>query len=819
MKRFLCITFGFLPLIVAAQRPMKLWYKQPAKVWTEALPLGNGRLGAMVFGGVANEHLQLNESTFWTGGPIKSNVNPESPKYLAQVRDALLNKHDYKEASRLTKKMQGLFTESYLPLADIFIKQQLKDTNATKYYRDLDITTAIANTNFTADGVNYHREAFSSSPDQVMVLRLTADKPGKLNFTVNSSSLVHFTLLKEGSGELRLSGKAPVHADPSYYNPKRDHIVYQDTAKSAGMRYELLIKAINDGGTVETSNNGIVVKNATKVTLLLSAATSFNGFDHNQDKDEHRIAREYLNKAAAKGYESLRKAHISDYQKYFNRVSLNIAPGKPTPNAVLPTDERINGYTAGAYDPDYETLYFQYGRYLLISSSRPGGTAANLQGIWNNEMRPPWSSNYTININTQMNYWPAESTNLSEMHQPLFGLIKELAITGKTTAKQFYNANGWVAHHNSDIWAQSNPVGDVGNGDPKWANWAMGGNWLCQHLWEHYQFTRDRDFLQKQAYPIMKEAALFCFDWLVEDKDGYLVTAPSVSPENDYIDDEGRQGEVSVATTMDMSIIYDLFTNLIDASEQLGNDAGFRKLLIEKRNKLYPLHIGKAGNLQEWYKDFKDVDPHHRHVSHLFGLYPGKQISPIATPEFAKAALKTLEIRGDDGTGWSLAWKLNFWARLLNGNHAYQLIRELLKSNSAAQTDIHHGGGVYPNMFDSHPPFQIDGNFGGTAGMTEMLLQSQLGDIYMLPALPDAWETGTVRGLKARGNFQVDMIWVRKKLQSATILSLKGGICKVRTSGKINVKGVATKVEKTDFDYVTSFETRPGVKYSITAVN
>jgi len=815
MKRLFLCLFLMTPFCVIAQQSLKLWYNKPAKVWTEALPLGNGRLGAMVFGGVANEMISLNEATLWSGGPVKTNINPDAHKYLAQVREALLVKHDYAEADRLEKKMQGLYTDSYLPLGDLLIKQQLSDTTYTNYYRDLNISKAITTTRFTSSGVTYTREAFSSAPDRVIVVRFTADKPGALTLRFSSSSQLHYQVEKNGDNSMLMTGRAPSHDDPDYYTHNNHPVEYNDTAMCAGMRFEMDVKVVNNGGTITTDTSGIMVTNANSITLFISAATSFVSFDKCPDNDE-QVDQKYVNRAFSKPYSLLKSAHIADYQKYFNRVSFQI--NGPDKNASLPTDERINAYTAGAVDPGYEALYFQYGRYLLISSSGPGGPPANLQGIWNNELRPPWSSNYTININTEMNYWPAEVTNLSELTEPLFGLIKGLSVTGKVTARQFYGMDGWVAHHNTDIWAGSNPVGDKGQGDPKWANWDMGGNWLCRHLWEHYLYTNDKVFLRTEAYPLMKGAATFCLNWLVKDKDGYLVTAPALSPENDFIDENGKQGDVSVATTMDMEIIYDLFTNLIDASKALNIDPEFRALLIEKRSRLYPFHIGHLGNLQEWYKDFKDVDPQHRHVSHLFGLYPGNQISPITTPALAAAAHKTLEIRGDDGTGWSLAWKISFWARLLDGNHAYLLIRQLLKSNSGAQTDVHHGGGVYPDMFDSCPPFQIDGNFGGTAGMAEMLLQSNLDAIDLLPALPDAWSNGEVKGLMARGGFQVDMNWTNKKLTSATVLSKNGGVCKLRTQEKIRIKNVALKVTHSNYGYVSTFESRKGKTYVVLVI-
>ncbi len=751
-----------------------LWYDQPARYFEEVLPLGNGRIGAAIYGGVGREHLLLNEITLWTGKPVDPYMNPDAYTHLPEIRQALFNQ-DYPLADSLVRQLQGKFSESYAPLGDLFIDMH-HDTAFRDYRRELDIRRGVATVAYTVNDVHYHREVFVSHPDQVVGIRLEADRQQCLDFTLRLSSQLKYSVSVREK-DLIMDGRTPVHAEPSYRGDMPDAVRYE-AEKGTGFR--VIVHIAETDGKVRTESNQLTITDASGAVILVSLATSFNGFNKNPDtegRNQKALASDYLEKVVDKSFQVLKKRHTEEFRSFFDRVSLILGEQSPPD---LPTDKRLKRYSEGEADPDLEALYFQFGRYLLISASRTPEVPANLQGIWNPYVRPPWSSNYTTNINVEMNYWSSETGNLSEMHWPLLSLISNLEKTGRITAETFFNCGGWCCGHNTDIWAMTNPVGDFGQGHPSWANWNLAGAWLSTHLWEHFAFTQDTSFLSNYAYPLMKGAAEFCLDWLVKDNKGYLVTAPSTSPENIYVTPDGYQGATAIGMTSDMAMIRELFNQTIQTSEILGRDSGFRQNMSNALEELYPYQIGSKGQLQEWYYDWQDADPQHRHLSHLFGLYPGHQITPEKTPELADACRRSLELRGDGGTGWSKAWKINCWARLREGNHAYKLLRTHLTYTPPGPQAGNRGGGTYPNLWDAHPPFQIDGNFGGAAGIIEMLVQSGKEEIYILPALPDVWPQGEVRGLCTRGGFEVDITWKEGKLEKTIIRSRTGKHCCVR---------------------------------------
>ena len=752
----------------AASLPYKLWYNQPARAFEESLPIGNGKLGALIYGGADKDSLYLNDITLWTGTPVNPNEGGDAYKWIPKIREALF-KEDYKTADSLQHYVQGHNSEYYQPLGLL----QIKDANsgkASQYYRELSLDNSIAQVSYLRNGVKYTKEYFASHPDKLIAIKLGASQKNAINCEISLTSLIPHKV-KASQQQLTMTGHVTGNEENSIH-------------------YCTILQVKHTDGKVWATDSTLHLQNVSEAIVYLVNETSYNGFDKHPVKEGAPYIEKVTDDAwhlANFTYEEFKQRHITDYKSLFGRVNFKL--DKAQCDTKRTTAEQLLAYTdQQERNPYLEMLYFHYGRYLLISSSRTPGVPANLQGLWAPALYSPWRGNYTTNINLEENYWPAEVANLSELVAPVDGLIKGLASTGKHNAQHFYGINkGWCAGHNTDAWAMSNPVG-TGNESPQWSNWALGGAWLVQTLWDHYDYTRDTDYLRNTAYPLMKGAADFLLEWLIPDphNPAQLITAPCTSPEADYINDKGCQGSTFYGGTADLAIIRELFKNTIKGAQALGIDTEYQQQLQSALERLRPYHIGKRGNLMEWYYDWDDQDWHHRHQSHLLGLYPFHQISVDKTPELAAASTKTLEIKGDNSTGWSTGWRINLWARLHRADKAYQILRKLLTyvSPDSFNDKTHRSGGTYPNLFDAHPPFQIDGNFGGTAGICEMLMQSDGETMYLLPALPEAWKNGEITGIKARGNYEVSLRWKNGKVNKATITCQKAGNLTINYNGK-----------------------------------
>ncbi|GLX66424.1 glycoside hydrolase family 95 protein [Paenibacillus glycanilyticus] len=756
---------------MGASREWKLWYDQPAAEWEEALPIGNGRIGGMVFSGTDEDQILLNEDTLWAGFP-RDPINYEAQRYLAKARQLIFS-GKYEEAERLIEaNMQGRDVEPYLPLGGLsIIRRDNSESAISGYRRELHLNDGIAAVRYEDGAVTVNGQYFASTPDQLVVVRYEATG-GTMDRDIVVDSLLQYRLEHAEANGLRLIGQAPSHVAGNYHKDHPMDVLYEE---GLGLPFEIRVQVESDG-SVKCDGESILVRDATYFHIYLTAETGFAGYD--QSPNEEACAARCgirVQAAAARGFEALRERHSEDHRLLFDRVTFSLSDQIDGEEQEQPTDRRLANYQATKRDPQLEALYFHYGRYLLMGSSRPGTQPANLQGIWNHHVSPPWHSDYTININTEMNYWPAEVCNLSECHEPLFTMLEEMSTVGARTAKIHYGSRGWTAHHNVDLWRMTTPTG----GSASWAFWPLGGAWLVRQVWESYLYNLDKPFLEEKGYPLMKGAALFCLDWLIEGPNGDLVTNPSTSPENKFVTANGEACSVSYGSTMDIAIIRDLFRNCLEAIQVLEiEEPAFRNELLLALERLPAYKIGRHGQLQEWYEDFEESEPGHRHVSHLYGVYPGNEINEN-TPEWLAAAVTSLQRRlahGGGHTGWSCAWLLNLFARLKDREQAYGAVQTLLARST------------YPNLLDAHPPFQIDGNFGGSAGIAELLLQSHLGYIELLPALPAEWANGQISGLKARGGFVIGMEWAGGELKRADVRATSSGYCQIRYNQSIRIE-------------------------------